>query len=404
MRARSEGKVRITAWAISTSTIVLVLLALVGYLRSSAVFAGTGDSGVAILVQPVISAFVGAIIIDRKGSHMVGWLFCLSSLAWAVSLFGSTFSNLPFLAELSWQGQGVWLAAWTVFLGVGAAPVLVLFVFPTGRLISSRWKGPFGIGVFALAIGVLGSAFAPGPLEDRPEIDNPFGATGTMGEVFTQMREAAWPLLLIAIAAGAWSLRVRMRRGTSEEHQQIKWISLAGIMMLIFVFVWGSLEVTGGDTSTLEVLNGLVQLLLPVSVGIAILRHRLYDIDRLINRTLVYATLSVMLGLGYAGAVVLLQRLLSPVTSESDLAIAASTLAVAGAFRPLRTRTQGFIDRRFYRHKYNAAETVGEFSARLRDQVDLDALSHDLVEVVASTMQPAHASLWLRPPHPRATS
>jgi putative effector of murein hydrolase LrgA (UPF0299 family) len=398
MRARSAGKARIAAWTICTSTIVLIVLALVGQLRSSGAFAGTGDAGVVILVQPVISALVGAVIIDRKGSHMVGWLFCLSSLAWGVSFFGSTFSELPLLAGLPWESRGAWVATWTIFLAFGSAPVLVLFVFPTGDLISSRWKGPFGIGAFALAIGVLGSALAPGPLEDRPEIVNPFGATGTMGEVFTHMREAAWPLLLLAIAAGAWSLRVRMRRGTSEERQQIKWISLAGMVLLVFVLVWGFTEMTGGDTSTLEVLNGLVLLLLPLSVGIAILRHRLYDIDRLINRTLVYAALSVMLGLGYAGAVVLLQRLLSPVTSESDLAIAASTLAVAGAFRPLRTRTQGFIDRRFYRRRYDAVRTVGEFSARMRDQVDLESVRAELVGAVGATIQPAHVSLWLRIP------
>jgi hypothetical protein len=386
----------VAAWTICVTTIALLGGALVGYFRSAETFAGMGDAGPLILVHPVISGLVGTIIIARKGSHAVGWLFCLSALAWATSFLASTFAYLPVLDTLGWEREGAWAGAWTVLLAFGTAPMLVLFVFPTGHLVGPRWRVPFGVGLFAIAIGALGSAFAPGPLEDRPGIDNPFGVAGPMGEVFAVMREAAWPLLLLSIAGGAWSLRVRMRGATSEEQQQIKWISLAGLLLVIFVLVWGFTEMAGRDTSTLEILNGLVLLLLPLSVGVAILRHRLYDIDLLINQTLVYASVSLMLGLVYVGVVVLLQGLLSPVTSESDLAVAASTLAVAAAFRPLRTVTQAFIDRRFYRRKYDAAATLGAFSARLRDQVDLDSLGRELVAVVGTTMQPVHASLWLR--------
>lgn len=387
---------RSVAWLICVVTIAVTIIALVLQLRSPSGSSWAGGTNYLTLIHPLISVLVGAVIIDRKGNHLVGWLFCLSGLGWSLSHLA--FSYGPYLSiadHLPWERQILWSSSWAATLAFGFAPVLVVHVFPDGHLASSRWKALFAAALGAVTLGTIGSAFAPGHMEDLPGIDNPYALEGAAGEVMQIMRELSWPLLLLSTAAGVWSLRVRARQGTSEERQQIKWILLAGMITVGFVLVWGVME-TLGNTALVESINGLFVPLIPIAVGIAILKHRLYDIDLLINRTLVYASLSAILGGFYLGAVVLFQGLLAPLTAESDVAIAASTLAVAALFGPLRTQVQRFIDRRFYRSRYDAAETLGDFSARLRDQVDLGSLRDELIGVVGTTMQPAHASLWLR--------
>ncbi|MEO8323665.1 MAG: hypothetical protein ABI571_05955, partial [Actinomycetota bacterium] len=348
------------------------------------------------LIHPLISVLVGAIIIDRKGNHLVGWLFCLSGLTSGFSQLALSYvAYVPIDGHLPWETQMLWSSTWTFYVAFGLVPVLAVFVFPTGRLTGPRWRGFFALAIGAITIGTVGGFFAPGPMEDLPGIDNPYGVGGSAGEVLVAMRDLGWPLLLLSIAAGVWSLRVRARRATSEEQQQIKWMLLGGMAMAGYVLLWGVME-TAGHPEVLRVINGLFLPLVPLSVGIAILRYRLYDIDLLINRTLVYASLSAVLALVYLGAVVLLQSLLAPLTAESDVAVAASTLAVAALFRPLRSQIQRFIDRRFYRSRYDAAATLDLFSSHLREQVDLESLSRELVGIVSTTMQPTHASLWLR--------
>jgi hypothetical protein len=210
----------------------------------------------------------------------------------------------------------------------------------------------------------------------------------------------AFPLMLVAGLAAVISLFVRFRRARGDERQQIKWFASASALTLGFAFVLQTLNNT--QNSLLEASLATVALILipsiPVATGVAILRYRLYDIDRLINRAMVYGLLTAMLAVVYLASVVALQSVLRALTGqESTLAIVASTLAIATMFNPLRRRIQAFIDRRFYRSKYDARKTLEAFSAKLRDETDLDALSNDLVGVVRETMQPAHVSLWLRP-------
>jgi hypothetical protein len=219
----------------------------------------------------------------------------------------------------------------------------------------------------------------------------------------------ALPVLLIAVACLA-SLVVRFRHAQGEERQQLKWFAYAGTLLLLAVAVGGvalPFVVRQDDwfarIMAVSILpyTGLITAF-PVAAGIAILKHHLYDLDRIIRGTLVYGVLTTSLGLAYWGGVVLLQALLRPLTQGSDLAIAGSTLAVAALIRPARRRIQAMVDRRFHRRKYDAARTLEAFSARLRQEIDLDSITADLLAVVRETMQPAHVSLWLRPPARKA--
>jgi len=232
-------------------------------------------------------------------------------------------------------------------------------------------------------------------------VRNPFGIDG-LPSADTVGAAVGW-LALVSVVLAATSLILRFRRSSGERRQQIKWIATAGAL---FAFVTGAVMPAvyslGGPEEVGQAAVLLALSIIPIAAGLAILRHRLYDIDVVINRTLVYGALSATLALLYGGGVVLLGQLFAPLTRGSDLAIAGSTLAVAALFRPLRTRIQRAVDRRFYRHKYDSARTLEGFSARLREQVDLDALGGELQAVVRETMAPAHVSLWLRRASPAA--
>jgi hypothetical protein len=217
--------------------------------------------------------------------------------------------------------------------------------------------------------------------------------------MFVVVEFAAFPMMLVAGLGAVLSLGIRFRRSRGAERQQIKWFASASVLTFAFVFVWnGMLDAESAVLqATFAVLSVVLVPAIPVATGIAILRYRLYDIDRLINRALVYGTLTAVLVLIYVGAVVAMQEVFRTLAGgESQLAVVASTLAIAALFNPLRRRIQGFIDRRFYRRKYDAVRTLEAFGATLRDETDLDRLSDALVEVVRETVQPAQASLWLR--------
>jgi hypothetical protein len=255
------------------------------------------------------------------------------------------------------------------------------------------------------ALGVIsfvaGYALSPGPLGDFPQITNPYGVDSP---ILGAVTIAGAILATASMVASAISLIVRMRRAGRVERQQIKWLAYGGALVVGAVFVSSVIAIWSEDLGISLIIISLLGV--PVFTGIAIVRHRLYDIDLIINRTLVYGSLTAMLVALYLGGVVELQRLLSPVVGDSNgLATVASTLAIAALFNPLRRRVQAFVDRRFYRRKYDAAKTLEAFNSRLRNETDLDALSNDLVGVASATMQPAHVALWLRPdPEPKARS
>ena len=280
----------------------------------------------------------------------------------------------------------------------------VLLLFPTGRLPSRRWRFlkwvVLAAGATTLTLGLFSRDSGQGPIE------NPLAVGGAIGEAISIMGLGGIMIIFSSFILSALSLVVRYHRANGVERQQLKWIALVAVFNggLIVVDLLGLDRLLGrllGGTLW-NVLDVVSLASLYVAVGIAILRYRLYDIDVLINRALVYGPLTAMLALVYFGGVIGLQSVLRGLTGqESTLAVVASTLAIAALFSPLRRSVQALVDRRFYRRKYDAAKTLAAFSARLREETDLDALGQDLVGVVRGTVQPEHASLWLRPEAPR---
>jgi hypothetical protein len=278
---------------------------------------------------------------------------------------------------------------------------LLLLLFPTGHPPSRLWRLLLWLVLIMGVVLLIGAPFVPGKSGFAP-IPNPLGVHGGAGETISIIRPLV-PLLFLANVPAFLSLVIRYFRSSGVERQQIKWFAYACLLLVSLILldslgidlprVWNSMLTTVSGTA------------INVAVGIAILRYRLYEIDIIINRTLVYGTLTVTLVALYFCGIVGLQRLFVLLTGQqSTLAVVASTLLIAALFTPLRQRIQSFIDRRFYRSKYDAAKTLEVFSAQLRDETDLDALSKDLVGVVRETMQPAHVSLWLRSdPPPRAS-
>ena len=400
---RPAAKWRRLGWAsfALSAAITAVSVALEWHARTRFDWPGSGNTA-STVVSGLLYAGAGAIIIDRLGSHRVGWLFCTAGIGWALPAAAGTAAEYARLAPGHFWGEGVviWSSAWSPYVAFGSVPVLMLFVFPSGATPARKWWPFMGMGVFGLIAGIVGAALAPGPYIDHPEFTNIYGIDGAVGKVMRFFEVAAWPIFLVAMAGGVSLLVSRMRRGTESERQQIKWILFAGAAVAVFVLFWGLMAALGNEALA-QRWRGWALGVIPVAVGIAVLRHRLYDIDVIINRALVYTTLSGVLAVVYFGSVVLLQQMTSSVIAESQIVVAGVTLAVAALFRPLRQLIQGFIDRRFYRRRYDAAEKLGAFTVRLRDQVDLDSLSSEVLAVVGTTVEPAHASLWFRPPPER---
>jgi hypothetical protein len=347
---------------------------------------------------------LGAVVASRRPQNPIGWILCAIGLLWGVDHFNSEYAIYTLIAARGILPGGE-VAAWLTTLpwvpGLGLF-VFMALLFPNGRLLSTRWRPFAWLSVLVAAVGTIMSAFSPGPILGL-NVSNPLGIEG-LPNVYEQLQALMFALICIASA----SLLVRLHHARGVERQQIKWVAYAGALAasasLLNYTVIEAMDVRWIELVGLApVLIGILGI--PTAVGIAILRYRLYDIDIIINRTIVYGSLTVTLVALYFGVVVVLQRIFVLLTGQqSTLAVVASTLAIAALFNPLRRRIQGFVDRRFYRRKYDARKTLEAFSAQLRNETDLDALSGDLKAVVAETMQPAHVSLWLRPdPLPRAS-
>src|SRR5829696_8868345 len=344
---------------------------------------------------------VGALIASRHPANPVGWLLCLYGFVISLSYFSAEYAIYTLLAQPDSLPAGdalAWVFSWMLPLVIGLSTLSYL-LFPTGRLPSRRWRWTVWLTVAFIVVGVSLGAFSSEPISDLGPIQNPLGIVG-LADIYSAVLYTTFSVLLVAVIS---SVFVRLRRAGGVEHQQIKWFAYAvaanAIAVVVAYVIPGLIETPLWFERVGFALNNIVIPAIPIAIGIAILRYRLYDIDLLINRTLVYGSLTLMLALVYFGGVTATQTLFRSLTGQEQqpqLAVVVSTLAIAALFTPLRRRLQSFIDRRFYRSKYDARKTLEAFSSQLRNESDLEALSEDLVGVVKETMQPAHVSLWLR--------
>jgi hypothetical protein len=399
------------AWSLAGLSVAMFLAGVALYVQARFVHgdaAGTTVGDELVFVPFLAFPIVGAMIASRRPENPVGWICLAAGLLWMLIVVGDSIpSPVAHSVTIDALTQWIWVPP------VGLMGTYLILLFPDGSLPSRRWRPLAWLSGVVMVLASVVITFAPGPLEGHPGVRNPYGLEGLEGHTWVESAAVAIPALLpVCILASALSLVLRYRRSGGVVRQQIKWVafaaSLVGVAYLSVVVLglfftteaaWGS----EGTPLLMVVLQDVVLLSyagVPVAVGFAVLKYRLYDIDVIINRTLVYGSLTATLALVYFGGVATTQAIFRALTSQEkqpQLAIVVSTLAIAALFNPLRRRIQGFIDRRFYRRKYDAAKTLEAFSAKLRDETDLDALSDDLVGVVQETMQPAHVSLWLRP-------
>ena len=349
----------------------------------------------------VIDVTVGAIVASRRPENPIGWLLCLSGLATSISHFSAQYAIYALSARPDSLPAGeafAWIVTWILPIMIGLG-VFTILLFPTGRLPSRRWRWLGWLTIAFVFVGAISGAVTSGPVDGLGPLRNPLGIVG-----FTSgFKAVLYPMAPFLFAASALSVFVRLRRATGVERQQIKWFAYTAAVLAITVFlqiITFAVETPLWFEKAEFAVFTAAGTANTISIGIAILRYRLYDIDIIINRTLVYGSLTVMLATAYFGCVTATQAIFQTLTGQERLpqvAIVVSTLVIAALFNPLRRRIQSFIDSRFYRRKYDARKTLESFSTKLRDETDLEALNDDLVGVVRDTMQPAHLSLWLPP-------
>ena len=403
------------AWSLAALCVAMFLVDVALYLATLPVKppSSWGTGGVSVPVYAMLPflpfPFVGALIASRRPSNPIGWICLAVGLLWMLNLLTSSYvvyglrvaapGSVPYPAAIGSTAE--WLGPTAVLL----FGTYLILLFPEGKLPSSRWRPVAWLCAAVAVSNVVVTTISPGHLSDLKDVSNPFGLQGYPW--LASVVGAVGLLLPLCMLASVLSLLVRYLRSGKEVREQIKWLAFAATVVALGVF----LEVVAGTFFASDA-AGIADLLgnlledaitisfagIPIAIGFAVLKYRLYDIDVIINRALVYGSVSAMLALIYVGGVVGMQAVFRVITGqESTLAVVASTLAIAALFSPLRRRVQALVDRRFYRRKYDAAKTLAAFSARLRDETDLTTLSDDLVEVVTETMQPKHASLWLRP-------
>ena len=349
---------------------------------------------IAFLVGPFVMAVFGALLTFRRPDNVIGWLFIFAAVGLDLAAVPQAYtfaayaagSHLP-LREAAVVMQGTF---WPAHL---PASVLLLSLFPNGRALSRRWAIAGTVAAAAPFALMVISLFVPGPIGQYEDVRMPLALSGAAAEAF----DLATGPLIIALFLGplifsSAALIVRFRRSRGIERAQMKWLTYSGVLIVATQILSSS----GAVGLWGNILSGLAFGLLPISIAIAVLRYRLYDIDVLIRRTLIYAVVLAVLAAAYVGVIALTQSLLAPFTGGSGVAVAISTLAVVALFQPVLRRIRSAVDRRFYRSKYDAERTLDAFARRLRDEVDLATLERGLLDAVHETVQPAQASVWLR--------
>ena len=384
------------------TTLLLVLVATV--LPSNQLPVGSDDLvdtrvlDALLSIQAVTFAGVAWLIARAQPRHAIARLFAGVGLVVAFYLVVERYQYLALVVhpDLPFGVAAAWLQAWLYVPALGIVISVLPQLFPNGKPVSARWAWGLVLSTGAFVGVVLTDALNPGKI-DQSTIENPFGIDPVWHE---RLAEVATTMLLVSSVVGVASLVARWRRAGARERQQLKLFAYAAALLPVFVVLTGLTQSLGIDEAAARWISFAAAtgafLGLPLATAASIVRHQLYDIDLVINRTLVYVGLTAVLVATYLVSVLAFRVVLDPIAGESDLAVAASTLAVAAMFRPVRSRIQAVVDRRFYRQRYNAALTLEEFSGRLRHEVDLDSLGVELRSVVHDTMQPAHVTLWLR--------
>jgi hypothetical protein len=358
----------------------------------------------ALLLAFTAFMVVGAIIVAHRRGNAIGWLFSAIGLLTATGGLAVDYAEYAYVTRPG-SLPGAVLAAWYQWWWLPLFALILVFtplLFPTGRLLSARWRPVAVLAAAATtAIAVLNALQPTLKLQNEDyNVRNPVGLSDVPDPDEGALGSVLFGVLAVSAVAALVSLVLRFRRVRGVGRQQLKWVTYAVALAILFQLVTAPFPEGG----VRDVLFGLTVAFIPVAAGIAILRYRLYDIDRLINRTLVYGLLTAILGLGYAAAVLVLGEVFGGIGAEPPgWAVAGVTLAVAALFQPARRRIQAVVDRRFNRRKYDAAKTVEAFSARLREEIDLEALSAELLAVVNQTMQPTAVWLWLRRSTPGAS-
>jgi hypothetical protein len=399
------------AWTCFGVAIALFLAGLLLYPRS-----GEPRSSDLFLIVPLSFSVVGLLVALRRPRNPIGWIQLAVGIAWATLVVTEAYAvraQAPGMGPVPRPDLVVALGGWAWVPAVGLVGTFLILLFPDGRLPSPRWKIVARFSAITVIVLSAYTVVRPGTLADDglPNADNPLGLEAL--RPWQDELDSLVALLPICMAASVVGIIIRYRRSRALERLQLKWFTAGACVTAVAyataISLGGYFTIAGIDdrpawADVIETIAVLSFALVPIAVGIAMLRHHLYDIDRLINRALVYGLLTVVLTIAYLGAVALLQAPFVRFAGGSKLAVAASTLAVAALFQPLRTRIQDFIDKRFYRRKYDATQTIESFSARLRENKGLEALTGELVAVVTDVMQPTHASLWLPKPPPRQES
>jgi hypothetical protein len=384
-----------------TTALAWSLFALWAAMSVTTVWIGNGQPSNTenqVTVALVGYAVVGALVASRHPTNATGWLLLASALTIATGGITETYaiSRAPGYAAFAW------VSGWNFHAWFYLTVVFLPLLFPTGRVLSPRWRMVWWFDTVCLVGGVVVIGLLPGRLASNAPVDNPLATGGTTRTVVEALSRLALPTYAIAVALTGLCLAIRFRRSTGAERQQLKWFGSAVLMAVVGLALawlgevlpprWG--DPIGGVGWSLFLAS--VILGIPVATGIGIMRYRLYDIDLVISRTLIYLTLTATLAVTYVGSILLLRLVLSPITGRSDLAVAGSTLAAAAVFRPARSWIQEVVNRRFYRRRYDAVHTLEDFTTRLRHELDLDAIGTDLRRTADHTLQPAHVTLWLR--------
>lgn len=370
------------------------------YLSSDSV---AGDFGIAVLILGF--ATIGALILARSPENTVGWIFLTIVFLYVANQLISDFARFSLIkgqADHFWGLVAAWITSWLGIIFFAFITILPLLYFPNGRLLSPRWRFYVWFVISLITIQVIGEMLQPGPMDNFPGFDNPFGIPAARG-ICNFIARAANILGGAAIALSGISLILRFQRAEGIERLQIKWLAYGAAAPLILIFLVSIFVPDNPADPLTQVINyGLMLslLMVPVSTGIAILRYRLYSIDLIIRRTLVYSILTSLLMLLYFGSVTILQALFTSLGgSHATIVTIISTLAIAALFNPLRRRIQDFIDRRFYRQKYDADKVLSEFAASARSETDLERLTGELLRGVQETIQPGTIMLWMQKMH-----